>query len=156
MDFGKNLTAEGQAMQASKGQHGQAVDRGLDTVTTTDVAKALGISGTAVRKRAAKQSWPTTGNRVRGGGRVYPLGSLPLTAIDRRKVSRHLVEKALKQANPIALPALLQVEDNEDLDQLRAAIGRALPTIGKDGLIALLHTAAALMPLKTDPSGVPA
>jgi hypothetical protein len=51
-----------------------------DSVSTTEIANALGISRVAVLKKAKKQGWRPTGERIQGGGNKYLIGDLPLKA----------------------------------------------------------------------------
>ena len=77
--------------------------------TAAEIADALGISRQAVNKRAKKEAWPITRDKVRGGGNVYDLESLPLGNTDRIKISTALTKPAevlmpetiFKQEEPI-------------------------------------------------------
>ena len=130
--------------------------RGMSTITTRELAEALGLSTRAVNLRANNQSWPATDEVTRGGGKTYTPAALPLTDKEWRKVSRYLLKKAREQAAPAVLQAPLQVKNMEDLGQLRAAIRQALPLIGKEGLLAMLHTANALLAAESGSTGIAA
>lgn len=60
-------------------------------VTTTEITRALGISDSAVRKRAQKDALPITGDRIQGGGYVYNLERLPLSKTDRIKIGSRVL-----------------------------------------------------------------
>lgn len=57
----------------------------MTTATITQIAKALGISGEAVRKRARINGWKPTGET---GVRKYAIDNLPLKADEKRKLRK--------------------------------------------------------------------
>lgn len=73
-------------------------------VTIADMAGALGVSRQAAAKRAKAQGWQPTGDRVKGGGNVYELDSLPLSKVERRKLQYHMENAGLAEINTM-LPA---------------------------------------------------
>ncbi len=96
-------------------------------VTTAEIAAALGISERAVRKRASASSWSEPVDRVKGGGNVYELASLPLSKIELRKVRGQLAAQPLPVAlaaekDPAAPPAPLPALDET---RIQGAIARA-------------------------------
>lgn len=80
-------------------------------VTPVEIAEALGVSKQAVNKRAKKEGWLATGDKVRGGGNVYELETLPKAiqlAMHRQqqKATLPAVQELLSEVvEPEALPA---------------------------------------------------
>lgn len=74
-------------------------------VTVANIAEALSVSKQAVQKRANKESWPVIGEKVRGGGNVYQLESLPETiqlALARQQQSQEiLLPQAVTEVLPV-------------------------------------------------------
>lgn len=68
------------------------------TATILEIATALKVSDRAIRKRAKQQDWTPTGEKVRGGGNIYALDSLPLSDAERKQVEKSLVNKKLDDA----------------------------------------------------------
>jgi len=48
-----------------------------DTVTAKDIAEALGVAIMTVTRRAKREAWPSEKRIGQGGGKVYPIASLP-------------------------------------------------------------------------------
>ncbi len=61
-------------------------------VKTSELVDAMGVSKQAIAKRAKKEQWQPTGDRVKGGGNVYALDTLPKD-VQRAVVARQQVEQ---------------------------------------------------------------
>lgn len=77
-----------------------------DTYTTAEIAAALGITVRSVTRRAGREAWPSADGRVRGGGRMYPLASLPADV--REALARVSVSEAATAGRSCALRAQLE------------------------------------------------
>ena len=60
-----------------------------DTATAKEIAAALGVTERSVQRRATSEAWPVACRSGRGGGKVYPVASLPAPVqIALRNISR--------------------------------------------------------------------
>jgi putative transposase len=98
----------------------------MTTISTKELAEALGVSEQAVRKRAVKQGWQVTG-RAKVGGKTYDLAALPLTDDERRKVEGWRQLKALPALTPSVVEEALQLSGEADPAKALALAGERLP-----------------------------
>lgn len=107
-------------------------------VTTAHIAAALGFSREAVLKRAKKLHWPTTGARVQGGGDVYDLETITVSAKERNKIRKHVI--AVLQRNShiedkleelAAQKTALDLEYRHKLDTIKKQIRKIKKQLGK-------------------------
>jgi len=80
-----------------------------DTVTAKAIAEALGVTERSVQRRAIKESWPVVSRSGRGGGKVYPVATLPAPIqIALRNISRPAlgIIQGGKAATTAATPAV--------------------------------------------------
>ncbi|WP_429885348.1 hypothetical protein [Geoalkalibacter halelectricus] len=64
------------------------------TVNTQTVAAALGVTGSAIRRRAKAQNWPPPIGRVRNGGYTYSLAGLPLTQHEVATIAAYIKKRS--------------------------------------------------------------
>lgn len=100
----------------------------MTTITTKELAEALGVSPRAIAKRAGKQSWPTTATVIRGGGKTYDLATLPLTDEERRKIAAWQQLKAMPTLPaPSVVEEALQLTGEQEPQKALALAGERLP-----------------------------
>ncbi|MBF0482807.1 MAG: Mu transposase C-terminal domain-containing protein [Desulfovibrionaceae bacterium] len=84
-----------------------------DRLTAKNLAKILGVSVQAVSKRAASESWPSEKRHGKGGGKIFPLTSLPepiRIAVKRARSGLTLLPGGQSQAPvPSVSPASIPV-----------------------------------------------
>lgn len=81
-----------------------------DTVTAKTIAEALGVTERSVQRRAAREQWPSQKRSGRGGGKVYPVASLPAPVqIALHNISRPAlgIIQGGKAATTAAIPAAI-------------------------------------------------
>ncbi len=64
-------------------------------VSVADIAKALSVSGQAIRKRLTKDEWQPETERGKGGSHLFKLDKLPMRDGDRLKIKNYLLDQQI-------------------------------------------------------------
>lgn len=128
----------------------------MSHLTIEQVAAALKVTGSAVKYRAKRESWPYETESCRGGQRrLYPLDALPLKV--RAKVEVHLAVQAAMQHGAVPpAPALkTQPAERVSLNGMLPPESFAFPARSGEPIQAGLPSPVESSPAATVAGGLP-